>query len=210
MTKQSEMWKSQFGMDYVERNPMSTKIMDELYKNNYGISRSEMNKDFLDDLDRDIKILEVGSNIGLQLIFLQQMGFKNLYGIEINAHAVEKSKQLTQGVNIIQCNALDMPFKDGYFDMVFTSGVLIHINEKDLAQVMNEIYRCSKKWIWGFEYYSPKRVEINYRGNNDLLWKDNYPRIYMDSLSGLKINRIKLFDYIGTGYKDVMFLLEKK
>jgi len=68
------------------------------------------------------RILEVGCNVGNQLRMLQRMGFNNLYGIELQQYAIEKAKALTKRINIIHGVADDIPFKDGYFDMVFTSG----------------------------------------------------------------------------------------
>jgi len=42
------------------------------------------------------------------------MGFKNLYGVEINKKAIEISKSITKNIYIIQGSALDIPFKDNY------------------------------------------------------------------------------------------------
>lgn len=50
------------------------------------------------------------------------MGFNNLYGIEINNYAIELSKSRTNNINIIQGYAFGIPFKDEYFNLVFTSG----------------------------------------------------------------------------------------
>ena len=41
-------------------------------------------------------------------------------------YAVEKGKENTKGINIIQGSAFDLPYKDNYFDLVCTNGVLIH------------------------------------------------------------------------------------
>jgi len=60
------------------------------------------------------------------------MGFTNLYGIELQWYAVEKAKEYTKGINIIQGSGFDIPFKDGYFDLVITNGVLIHIAPKKI------------------------------------------------------------------------------
>ena len=97
-------------------------------KERYGYTRTEINSEFIGDFDRDMKILEVGSNVGNQLLCLQEMGFKSLYGIELQNYAVELSKSRTKRINIIEGSAFDIPFKDSYFDLVFTSGVLIHIS----------------------------------------------------------------------------------
>ena len=99
------------------------------------------------------------------------MGFVNLYGIELQSYAVELSKARTKRINIIEGSAFDIPYKDGYFDLVFTSGILIHINPSDIVWALREILRCTREYIWGFEYYADEYQEINYRGRSDLLWK---------------------------------------
>ncbi len=118
-TPQEAVWKTKFGEDYNYRNDYDNKSLDDVYISDIGISRTAMNENVIGHLDRDIKILEVGCNIGLQLVNLQEMDFRNLYGIELQPQAVELAKGRTKGMNIIQATAYDIPFKDGYFDMVF-------------------------------------------------------------------------------------------
>ncbi len=118
-TPQEEIWKSDFGEEYNKRNVFDNNALDEAYISDIGISRTAMNEKFIGDLDREIRILEVGCNIGVQLVNLQQMGFKNLYGIEIQKSAIELANQRTKGLNIVLASAYDIPFKDGFFDLVF-------------------------------------------------------------------------------------------
>lgn len=210
MSNQSKAWSSVFGDEYTDRNLMTTQDMDAMYLKQYGTSRTELNNLFIGHLNKEIKILEVGSNIGLQLMFLQNMGFKNLYGIEINKYAVELSKSKTKDINIIQGNALDIPFKNNYFDLVFTSGVLIHINPVDLGIVMYEIHRCSRRFIWGLEYYANELTPIKYRDNKDLLWKANYHKRYMESFYDLELVNAKKLKYMDSDNEDIMFLLRKE
>jgi len=61
-------------------------------------------------------------------------------------------------VNLIQGSVFDIPFKDKYFDMVFTAGVLIHVSPSDIKKVLKEIYRCSTKYIWGHSII-PKNIK---------------------------------------------------
>jgi len=209
-TDQIQQWSSKFGKEYTERNPHTTEVMDELYKKQFGLTRTELNLTFLGNFDRSIKILEVGSNVGAQLQGLQKIGFKNLYGIEIQSYAVEVSKQHTKNINLIQGSAFDIPFKDSYFDLVFTSGVLIHINPDDLSIAIREIYRCASEYIWGFEYYADKRSEIQYRGHRNLLWKDNFAKLYLDKFRDLELVKEKHIKYIDNDNVDSMFLIKKR
>lgn len=208
-TRQLRKWLGNFGKFYTQRNTFSLKALDSLYRKRYGVTRTSLNKEFLKGVDRTSRILEVGSNVGQQLLCLQKMGFKNLYGIEPQRYAVEKSKAKTRGINIITGNAFDLPFKDGYFDIVFTSGVLIHIHPDHIKKAMQEIARCAKNFIWGFEYYSDNYSEIEYRGSKGLLWKAPYQDIYKRNVPGLKIAKQKLVGYKENDNLDIMFLLKK-
>ena len=123
-TAQLKIWAGKFGREYTNRNPRSLDKLEELYRDNYGMTRTELNKIFLSGLNRSARILEVGSNVGLQLVCLQRMGFKNLYGIELQDYAIKLSKKNTKNINIAKGNAFDLPFGDGHFDLVFTSGCL--------------------------------------------------------------------------------------
>ena len=210
-TPQIEFWSGSFGKEYTDRNPQNLQEWDRLYMNNFGILKTQMNEEFIGMLDRNIRILEVGCNIGLQLQGLQKMGFQNLYGIELQQYAVEKGKSLSTGINIIQGSGFDIPFKDSYFDLVYTAGVLIHIAPEDLSQIMREIIRCSRKYIWGFEYYSKENKEVNYRGNKGYLWKMDFSRKFLSVEPGLKEVKRKIYPYITgaeQGNEDMMYLLE--
>ena len=209
ITKQLKKWKNSFGKEYTDRNSFSVAQLDNLYKKRYGLTRTKLNIDFIGKLNKKIKILEVGSNVGNQLLMLQKMGFKNLFGLEPLEYAVELSKKRSIGINIIQGSAFDIPFKDNYFDLVFTSGVLIHINPKDIRKAMKEIYRCSNKYIWGFEYFSKKYQEVNYRGEKNLLWKADFPRLYIQNFSDLKLIKVKYIKYLQDKNIDEMFILKK-
>ena len=209
-TKQITKWKDKFGKEYTNRNALTLDELERIYENNFGQSRTKLNNIFIGEFNRSIKILEIGSNIGNQLLLLQKMGFKNLYGIEINSYAVELSKQRTKDINIIQGSAFEIPFKDSYFDLVFTSGLLIHIAPSDIEIVMREIHRCTKEYIWGFEYYSDKYTEIEYRKNKNLLWKANFSKIYLDLFSDLVLVKEKQLKYLNDNNIDSIFLLKKK
>jgi pseudaminic acid biosynthesis-associated methylase len=203
-------WSGKFGREYTDRNALTLEELEDLYQKNYDLTRTGMNLEFIGELDRSISILEVGSNIGNQLLCLQNMGFHKLYSIELQDYAVEFSKSRTKNINIIQGSAFDIPFKDGFFDLVFTSGVLIHISPMDIERVLKEIYRCTKNFIWGFEYFADSYTEINYRGKTGLLWKNNFAKLYLDTFSDLQLVKEKRFKYLDNDNVDSMFLLQKK
>lgn len=212
MTKlnfQEKQWAGDFGDAYLTRNPKNIKEMDDRYLKAHGVKRTDLAKEFLNKLDRSAKILEVGCNAGVQLIILQQMGFNNLYGIEINPRTLNAARSLTKNINLVQGSALDIPFKDHYFDLVFTSGVLMHIAPANIKKAMEEIYRCTKKYIWGFEGYADNWTEVVYRGNKNMIWKTNFSKLYLDSFKDLKLLKEKKFKYLMNDDIDAMFLFKK-
>ena len=138
-TFQLGKWTAGFGRDYTKRNNFSVAGLDKLYKKRYGVTRSEMNLGFLGKLSRDIRILEVGANIGNQLLALQKLGFSDLWGVEPLLYAVEIGKKRLLDANLIKGSIFEIPFKENFFDLVFTSGVLIHIQPDHLIKGLKEI-----------------------------------------------------------------------
>ncbi|WP_339859728.1 pseudaminic acid biosynthesis-associated methylase [Thalassospira alkalitolerans] len=210
-TDQIKIWTGDFGENYTERCKFEgVEEFNALYINRYGISRDQIIGDWLKDVPKDARILEVGTNIGNQLAALQRAGFKNLYGIDVQRSAVEKSKDLYSGLDIVVGSALDIPFKDGFFDVVFTNNVLIHIAPKDIDKVLSEMARVSGKFIWGFEYFAPEFTEINYRGNSNLLWKADYGSLICKVNPEFAVFREELFDCLDEpGLQDKSYLLQK-
>ena len=209
-TQQEEVWNGAFGEKYTDRNLMSPDELDQLCIDNYGISRTELNKEVLDELNVD-RILEVGCNVGNQLLLLKKMGYTNLWGIELQEYAVEIARKRTSGINIAKGSAFDIPYKNNFFDLVFTSGVLIHISPDDIDKVLDEIYRCTNKYIWGFEYYNAEAYQmVDYRGSDSLLWKTDFAKLFLDKFPDLRIVYKKIIKYKNNDNLDLMYLLEKR
>jgi pseudaminic acid biosynthesis-associated methylase len=188
-TEQMLVWKGEFGKAYTDRNALSVEEMDTLYEVNYGVTRTELNQRFLGNIEKDARILEIGANIGLQLQGLQKIGLSNLFGLELQAYALQESKRRVRKISMIQGSAFQLPFKDAHFDLVFTSGVLIHIHPSDLGRALQEIQ------------------EVPYRGKAHLLWKNDFAKEYLRVCPGLTLMREEHFKYRQNENVDSMFLL---
>jgi pseudaminic acid biosynthesis-associated methylase len=210
-TDQTKVWTGDFGKDYTSRNTYkSIDGFNQAYIDYYGKTKDDLNKEILSNLPKNLKILEVGSNVGYQLASLQRFGFSNLYGIEIQRECVEQSKKLWKGIDIVQASAFDIPFKDNYFDLVFTNNVLIHISPDDIDIVLNEMNRVSSKYIYGFEYYSEKYERIEYRNNLNLMWKTDFSNLFLKKFSNLKSIFSKKYPCLNfKGNTDKAYILEK-
>jgi pseudaminic acid biosynthesis-associated methylase len=209
MKDTEEMWSGKFGDDYTDRN---AEPADDVFKKRFGISRTELNAVFLDGISRNSSILEIGCNRGNQLQVLKRMGFTRLAGIELNKKAVEIAS-LDKDLRIMNGSGFAVPSLDNSFDLVFTSGVLIHISPVDLHKIVDEMYRLSKRYIWCYEYYSKDIVPVEYAGRKDRLWKRDFMKVFLLRHPDLRVvKEVKMKQkYKGQFLEDIArFLLHKE
>lgn len=198
-------WEGDFGRAYTDRNPQSARELNDLYLKDYGKAASDLYREFFGLMPRHLRILEIGCNVGCQLEVLGALGFQDLWGLDIQWYAIEKARDRLPGVNLLQWDVkAGLPFKDGFFDLIFTAGLLIHIPQEALPALVQEMQRCSKRYIWGFECFSEKRKEIIYRGHKNMMWVDDFACWF--DWSVVKIQKVR---YLHHRYKDEMYLLEK-
>jgi len=173
-----DTWEGKFGKDYTDRNVIEWR------------ERLDAFKEVLSGLPIQ-SILEVGCNRGHNLLSLTELlpADSQVVGIEPNQYAREIARAASAKIGVLEGNAYDLPFKDGYFDVVFTAGVLIHISPSNLQTAISEIYRVSKRYILAIEYFSEEEEIVNYRGHTDLLWKRNFLKIYQQAFDDLKLIR---------------------
>jgi pseudaminic acid biosynthesis-associated methylase len=208
-TAQSEVWGGEFGREYTDRNTFEIDTLEALYQKNYGVTRKQINERFLRGVPRDASFLEVGCNTGNQLLLLRRTGYFNLSGIELQPYALDIAKSRAHDISWMQGSVLALPYGDKSFDVVFTSGVLIHVAPEDLPRAMDEIHRCAKTYIWGLEYYAPEVTAVKYRGNDGLLWKMDYARRYVERFKDLQLVDEQRIPYVESPNVDTVFLLTK-
>ena len=183
--RQENFWESKYGDNYVNRNshyePSTQKLIRHQFFNRF------------EGFDKNVSILEIGCNIGLNLQILSLMGFTNFGGIDINALAIDEAKKRLPEADLRTGTVLDMPFEDNSFDVVFSAGVLIHQNpDNSLKTVMSEMIRCSKQWIVGLEDYTENHEMITYMGAPDLYWSGPFVQTFLEVDKSLKIRSNKL------------------
>ena len=180
MTIQLEAWAGEFGDEYVDRNDYAD------WKMEHGVKAF---KKIIGELSI-ASVLEVGSNIGLNLVFINEVfgGNVNLYAVEPNRKAFERLVAQTRiKLNgAYNCDSFAIPLEDSSIDLVFTAGVLIHIEPKDLGFATDEIVRVARKYVLCMEYFSHQPVEESYRGREGLLFKRDFGAYYLDRFPNLK------------------------
>lgn len=133
--------------------------------------------------------LECGSNIGRNIEILNQLfptSSKNI--IEISSKAYEIVTKKYDITNSFLGSIKNAKFSCD-FDLVFTSGVLIHINPAELEQTTKKMYQLSKKYILIAEYFSRTPEMVEYRGEKNKLFKMDFGKYMLDNFS------LKLIDY---------------
>jgi len=174
MTPQLEAWTGRFGDEYTDRNEFAE------WKMKPGI---EAFRRMLGNL-KIKSILEVGSNIGLNLLFLNALfeGKVKLYAIEPNTKAFNRllarsDMRLEKAWN---CDVFQLPLSDSSIDLVYTAGVLIHIGPEHLGLATDEIVRVSRKYVLCIEYFSHTPQEVPYHEQTGLLFKRDFGAFYLD------------------------------
>jgi len=161
-------WSGDFGIKYTIRNKIIPEKLVPFYKK------------ALKDLKVE-KILEVGCNRGHNLKAISYCGQYDLYGIDINPYSILIAREMKE-INFAVGNIFDILYKDNYFDLVMTVGVLIHINPHDLKNAIKELLRVSSKYFLMMEYnYEFEEFEkIDYRDNVGL-WRGNFKQLVLDN-----------------------------
>ena len=155
--------------------------------------------------------LEVGCSVGANLVWVaKHLPQQALTGIDINADALEILKRALPDVRTVKTAARDLPFPDASFDLVYTTGVLIHQPVEGLLDVMSEIVRCSARYVLCGEYHAADLTEVPYRGQTGALFKQDYGRIYQDNFPPLTLLKQGFLPREDGGWDDLTWWLFEK
>lgn len=124
-------------------------------------------------------VVDVGSSVGWVERAMLKMEVKEITGIEPAKEVLEFAKKNIKGVNFILGDALNIPVKDKYADLVFLFDVLEHVPPGTEKKALIEIRRILKKngllllstphdnffiktldpaWYFGHRHYSVEKV----------------------------------------------------
>ena len=167
------LWAGDFGSQWVERNG---KDFDGRAGFWAGIAERFPSR----------RVLEVGAAHGENLRHLSNhIVPEQIWGLDLNRAALDAMTTVAPGINAAWGLARELPFRDAYFDLTFTVGLLIHQPDATLPLVMAELVRCSRRWILCGEYHADERTDVNYRGHEGVLVKRDYGQLYADLFPNL-------------------------
>ncbi len=202
LNEQQLFWKEKYSKEYISRN--SNYLLDSGIK-----CWAKM----LERAENINSILECGSNIGRNIKILNYVlpsASKSI--IEISP---EPYQIVTTNYTIDQSfngSILESSFDRAKFDLVFTSGVLIHIHPDEVLANMQKMFEYSSKYILMVEYFNRTPVMIEYKGEMNKLFKRDFGKLFIESFP------VKLVDYgflwghlyDDAGFDDVTYWLFEK
>jgi spore coat polysaccharide biosynthesis protein SpsF len=201
MDNQEQFWASSFGDEYSNRNKSNALLESNIKFFQRALEKVESQPE---------AILELGSNIGMNFLALQEfLPEIRFTGVEINEEAhMELAKT---GCNAVRGSVYDYETTER-FDLVFTKGVLIHLNPERLTEIYDKLYSLSKAFILVAEYYNPVPTQVAYRGHDEKLFKRDFAGDMLDRFPDLE-----LYDYGFAYHRDPFpqddiswFLLKKQ
>lgn len=204
--KQLDAWAGSFGIDYTARNMATPEAIEQRRKAFAAIL------DHLPGPAAPHSILEAGSNIGINLMALSEITDADLYAVEPNGTALAalRESETVPSDRTHQGTLQALPFGDGEIDLVFTSGVLIHLPDEALDTALSEIHRTARRYVLALEYFSPAPQAIPYHSHDDFLFKRDYGGLYLDRFDDLEHVANGFFWKRTTGLDDLNWWLFRK
>jgi len=166
MNEQEAMWKGPFGNDYNERNQRSDMVASNMALFAKVLERTSKLK----------SIVEFGCGTGQNLQALDALISWDceVYGVEINEDAAMRCPV----GNILRGSMFDVKVPE-VCELVFTKGFLIHVAPDRLEDAFSIIANASSRYVMFAEYHSPRIESLNYRGQDNRLWKGPYAEMFI-------------------------------
>ena len=192
-SEQLDAWTGDIGGDYHSRNHRA------------GLKqRIRLWAQILGDIEPK-SILEVGAGTGTNLVALGSITDAVLAAIE---PSVAGANALC--IARIPCyhgTAQAIPVATRGRDLVFTSGVLIHIPPDELDAALDEIYRVSSRYIACIEYFADEPETKMYHGRDNLLFKRDFGAYWLERSPDLEVVRTGFAWRTTTGLDNLTYWL---
>lgn len=176
-SEQETFWEGSFGDEYTSRN-----------RDAYGgyAQRRPFFEDLLRLTEGIRSVCEFGANAGQNLRLIQQINPElGLMGVEVNARACDEMRRL-RGIEVVRSSIQDFS-SNVRFDLVFTCGVLIHIDPASLPGIYRKLVDLSNRYVLLNEYYNPRPMELDYRGHGAKLFKRDFAGELLDTCSDVAL-----------------------
>jgi ubiquinone/menaquinone biosynthesis C-methylase UbiE len=175
-------------------------VYERLYQRLYDLGYHRMDKNhgvfyaekIRDKYQKNIrKYLEIGCSQGLAVQVFKHSRHIKAYGIDCAMIATKYACQL-EIPNILLGNVLDIPFKNDWFDHMFTCDVLEHLQKPDVNHAMQEMYRVGRQ---GCLYF----IKVSDKLEQNTEWVEKYEKQFEPIPGGnLHLTVMSIPDWIKT------------
>lgn len=173
------------------------KSWDKLYRNYikkdynnwdyYFKTKMRLKKRFIKEVVRYSQsgkpVIECGCGTAKTSVFLSMNGIKT-YAFDLDNKMINQAKKLSKKYSsknktiIFKGNIKSIPYKDKFFSVAHSSGVLEHFNDKEIIRILNEQLRVADYCIFSVptSYFEKKML-----GNERFLTKEQWRKIIKKS-----------------------------
>lgn len=201
MNEQQEFWAQNYAEEYIRKNSQFDSVLGVVgWKEMLGSAKGVTS------------FLECGCNIGRNVDFLSEVlpnSTKSIVEISKPAFDFVTSKHHLIHAFNGPIEASSFPEK---FNLVFTIGVLIHINPDNLLKVMKKMFDYSDKYILIGEYFNRTPTMIEYQGQQNKLFKRDFGKLFIENFNVELVDYGFLWGHIydHAGFDDITWWLFKK
>lgn len=201
---QELFWENEYARDYIDKNiDFDNRLGSEAWSKVFSSIKKHPLRNYLEcgcSIGRNIEQLKISQpSLTPSIIEISEPAFSYV----TSRHTFEYS---------FNGAILDSKLPTNYFDLVFTMGVLIHINPDDLMRTLSRMYDYSKKYVLLGEYFNRTPVSIEYQGQENRLFKRDFGKLFMENFD-VKLTSYGFFwgyIYDAAGFDDITWWLFEK
>lgn len=105
------------------------------------------------------KALDVGCGPGSLVALLDEIGFKECYGIDISNDAISDAPMSVKK-RLFVGDSTSMNFKDKSFDLIICREVLEHLTVRQIVNSVNEMCRISSEYVYVTTRFHPNPKSV--------------------------------------------------
>lgn len=201
--QQETFWKNEITQSYVTDNSRFDEILGQTAW-----------KRMLTKVDTKgvTSYLDCGSNIGRNTAVLKKiLPLSNANIIEIAELPFRICTTTFEIEDSFLGSIKDARFKK-LFELVFSMAVLIHVHPDELLETMRNMFNLSSRYIILGEYFSRTPIMINYRGEEDKLFKMDFGRYFVENFDCSVIDYGFLWgnEFDDAGFDDITYWVFEK
>ena len=187
----SEMWAGPFGTAYLKRNIDAGEKRGPFWRHILSTYAPR-------------SVLEVGCNVGANLRHIvwpysshsRPVGWPDphdVVGVDVNVRTLAIAGRRIPSCALWKMDATKLVIPDASYDLLFTAGLLIHLNDDGLGKAIKEMARVSCRYLMTIEYEGNSIVP--YHGQDEALFKRPYRSEVEQRVEGLRLMETRMLGH---------------